>query len=74
GLSILTLTKLISSLHTFEQKLASRDDEDSIENTSQSKLNIKSQNLNKREGKKGQENSESSDTLRKIENKTEDRK
>ncbi|XLS85802.1 hypothetical protein HN51_035968, partial [Arachis hypogaea] len=37
------------------------------------KLNIKSQNLNKRGGKR-QENSRSSDTSRKIENKTEDRK
>ncbi|KAL1321492.1 hypothetical protein AAHE18_14G131000 [Arachis hypogaea] len=73
NLSTLTLTELIKLLHAFKQRPTSRDDEDSIENTFQSKLNIKSQNLNKNVGK-SQENSRSSDTSRKIENKIEDRK
>ncbi|XLS66094.1 hypothetical protein HN51_026068 [Arachis hypogaea] len=59
---MLTLTELISSLNAFEQRLASRDDEDSIKN-----------NINKRGGKR-QENSRSSNTSRRIENKTEDRR
>ena len=42
-LSTQTITELISSLHAFEQRLTSRD-EDSIENASQSKINIRYQN------------------------------
>ena len=66
-LSTLTITELISSLHAFEQRLASRD-EDSMENAFQSKLNIRSQSLN-RGGGKEQENSRRVENSRSLENK-----
>ncbi|XLT09622.1 hypothetical protein HN51_055415, partial [Arachis hypogaea] len=61
--SIIEKTKDLSTLTLTE--LASRNDEDSIENAFQSKLNIKSHNLNKREERKRQENFEKSDTFKK---------
>ena len=49
-LSILTTRELISSLYTFEQRVANRD-EDFIENAFQCKINARSQNLGEENNK-----------------------